>query len=351
MDLSIAEFHNIEDFTDTPTGKLLQRFPKPVREHPETNALAHLVMTKSAGAEIRFVTDAPRVRLCLSALESDSRIYVFRGDFIHAEHIVPAGKTKWLLLESPVAFSYFTENRFAKSRFAPTVWRIWLGRESVVFGGLDTLGFPVRPPSPEEKPATRWLAYGSSLTMGANSFFQPGCYTEQTARQLGIDVLNLGMGGSCHFEPHLADYFANRKDWDFATLRAGCNMIGTYEPEEYKRRLEYFLQTLTAQTPHRPIAVIGLSTDLLHFAKEHKIWQHHTLAYCKINEDLAARFPSVHFWEKNDLMPDHLLYTTDFIHPDDAGHSQIATNLATKLRNSGIAPASRLPEKNEKHSS
>lgn len=340
MIFSDLEFHNVSELKDFPAGKLLQRFPQPVREHPATNDLARLVMTKSAGAEIRFFSTAPRIRIAITAMEKDAKVYAFRGDYIHSETTIPAGQTKWLLLETPAPLlhSYFTGERFENSRFSNGLWRIWCGRESLLFSGIDTFGSPLRPPLPHEKPATRWLAYGSSLTMGSNALFEPACYTEQTARLLGIDVLNLGMGGSCFLEPHLADFIAERNDWDFLTARLGCNMIGIFEPDEYRRRLLYFLQTISSAHPHRPLVIIGLSKNTLHFHSEQKIWQQHTAAYADINEALAKDFPSVHFWSASDLMPDHRLFSTDFIHPDDAGHSQIATHLASKLRSASILP-------------
>ena len=332
------EFHNVSELEPTSGGFLLQRFPADVRRHEAMNELGRLVMTKAVGSEIRFVTPARRVRVSFSALEEPSPIYVFRGDFFHRGYTISAGATATFLLERPVALDYFTDERYANCRFSPAMWRIWCGRESTVFGGLDAFGAEVRPPKPGEKPALRWLAYGSSYTMGGNAVFQPGGYAEQTARILGVDVLNLGMGGSCHLEPHVVDYIASRDDWDFATLRVGENMIGVIEPDEYRRRLEYALNILHAGKPGKPVFIIGLSTSHIRLNRELNIWQEHTIAYHDINTEVAARHPEAVLLRAGDLLPDHRLICTDMIHPDDLGHLQIATNLAAALRKSGRLP-------------
>jgi len=332
------EFHNVSELEPVAGGFLLQRFPAGVRRHEGTNELGRLVMTKAAGAEIRFVTPAKRVRVSFSALEEPSLVYVFRGDFFHREHMIPAGGTACFLLERPAALDYFKDERYENCRFSPGMWRVWCGRECTVFGGLDTFGAWVRPPESGEKPGLRWLAYGSSYTMGGNAIFQPGCYAEQAARILGVDVLNLGLGGSCHLEPHVMDHIASRNDWDFATLRVGGNMVGEIDPEEYRRRLEYALSTLHARRPGKPVFIIGLSTSQIRLHREIKIWQEHAIAYHDIDSELAARHPEVVLLRTGDLLPDHRLYCTDMDHPDDLGHLQIATNLAAAIRRSGRLP-------------
>lgn len=331
------EFHNVVELSPAVGGLALQRFPRDVREHPQMNELGRLVMTKAAGAEIRFVTGGSRLRIALSALEEEARYYVFCGDFFHSELRVPPGETRHLLLERPLAPGYFTPARFSSCRFSPSQWRVWCGRSAAVFGGLESFGYEVRPPRPDEKPSVRWLAYGSSLTMGGNAVFQPGAYAGEAARHLGVDVLNLGMGGSCHLEQHVADHIAARTDWDFATLRVGCNMIGEFAPQEYRRRLEYALATILTVHPQKPLIVIGLSSKLLPFNREMKIWQDHTRAYEEINGEMAKQFPKVHFLSASDLMPDFNLLGSDMLHPSDAGHAQIGRNLAEVIRSTGIS--------------
>lgn len=341
MNIEHCELHNIEELEDRgPLGRLVHRFPRAVREHPDTSDLGRLVMQKALGSEIRLVTPAPRIRISLGALEQDNQVVVLKGDFVVGHHIVPAGRELHLLVNRPESYGYFTPAYFQGCRFHPDVWRIWMGQEVTRLLGLDTLGSPLRPPRPEEKPRRRWLAYGSSFTMGGGAGNQFNNYVNIASRLLGVDGLNLGLGGSCLCERHVADYLAARRDWDFCTLRVGTNMLGLVEPDEYRRRVEYLLDTVLAGQPGKPVVFIGLGLATLPLHREHKIWQEHAAAYHRLNQEiLGARrtVPNLFHCTQDDLMPDHTLVRADQLHPDDLGYFTIATRLAERLRQWGIA--------------
>lgn len=335
------EFHNVVELQSRGSSGLhLQRFPAAIRHHPLMNELGRLVMQKAIGAEIRFATNAPRIRISLGALEEDNQVVVLLGDHAISHHRVPAGQTVHLLINRPPAFDYFVPEYFRGCRFAPTIWRIWMGQECALFHDLDTFGHEVRPPQPEEKPRSRWLAYGSSFTMGGGAFNHFNNYVDLAARLLGVDGVNLGMGGSCLCEPHVADYLASRDDWDFCTLRIGCNMIGVVEPDEYRRRVAHLLDVLEAKQPGKPVLFIGLGAERVDLHRTIGIWQEHTRAYAQINRELLAERrdrPHLHACTREALMPDPKLVRADHGHPDDLGHFTIATHLAELLHNLGIA--------------
>ena len=52
----------------------------------------------------------------------------------------------------------------------------------------------------------------------------------------------------------MADYIAGRDDWDFATLEMGINMIGDFDVEEFRSRVEYFIPKIG-----KPILINGYS--------------------------------------------------------------------------------------------
>ena len=339
------KFHNVEELQDRgPLGRLLQRFPERVRHHPETNDLARLVMTKALGSEIRFVTPAPRIRISVAALEQDNQVVILKGDFVVGYHRIPAGQTVHLLVNRPETFDYVRPEYFQSGGFSPEVWRIWSGQECMLFLGLDTLGAPVRPPLPAEVPRTRWLAYGPSFTMGGGAHSHFNNYVDTASRLLGVDGINLGLGGSCHAERHVADYLAGRTDWDFCTLHIGVNMVGIIDPAEYRRRVEYLLDTLAARHPNKPILFIGLGTRRLPFNREIKIWQEHNAAYAVIDREIMSARKDrtrLHHCTEDDLLPDHTLLRSDLLHPDDLGYFIIATRLAERLQKLGLVDRSR----------
>ncbi len=333
-------FHNVEELQDRgPLGLHLQRFPARVRQHPETNELARLVMQKAMGSEIRFVTEAPRIRISVAALEQDNQVVILKGDFAVGHYRIPAGQTVHLLVNRPETYDYVRPEYFQDCRFSPEVWRIWSGQEGMLFLGLDTFGADVRPPMVTEVPRARWMAYGSSFTMGGGAFSHFNNYVDIAARLLKVDGINLGLGGSCHAEFHVADYLATRTDWDFCTLRIGINMIGVIEPPEYRRRVEYLLDTLAARQPDKPVLLIGLGLQRIRHSREIKIWQKHTLAYHQINqeimEDRKGR-ANLHFCTEDDLSPNPTLVRADQLHPDDLGYFVIASRLADRLQALGL---------------
>lgn len=66
----------------------------------------------------------------------------------------------------------------------------------------------------------RILFYGSSITNGASPTLYHLSYIQQAARHLKADSLNQGLSGACLYQPEVADYLAERVDWDMIGLSA-----------------------------------------------------------------------------------------------------------------------------------
>jgi hypothetical protein len=90
--------------------------------------------------------------------------------------------------------------------------RIQFDGADILLQDIDPLDWKLRPPRPKEKPALKWLAYGSSIT-NADEFGYPLV----AAQLLPADVMNKGLSGSCHIESEIADWSASL-EFDFATL-------------------------------------------------------------------------------------------------------------------------------------
>jgi lysophospholipase L1-like esterase len=202
---------------------------------------------------------------------------------------------------------------------------------------LGVSGAAVRPPEPGETPALTWLAYGSSITHGfsAPRLAQP--YIHCAARCLGIDVLNLGFGGSCHAEPELADHFAARDDWDFATLELGINLIGHSMPEEeFARRVGHLADALTARHPAKPVFLITVFPVHNDLRPEGDPSRARTERFRQVVRDAhaarRARCPNLHLLEGADILDDWTGLTVDLCHPSEYGHARMGLRLADRLR-------------------
>jgi hypothetical protein len=160
------------------------------------------------------------------------------------------------------------------------------------------------------------------------------CYAQLTARHLGVDLLNMGFGGACHCEGALADFFAAKEDWDFATLELGINMRSSFEPDEFAQRAQYLIDQLLNDGTHRPIILITpFITGLDHASpcpleisrqRDYEKWMRQ-----RVEDDSSGRLFLV---EGTELLSELSMLCADMVHPDPYGHVMISQRLASAMR-------------------
>lgn len=340
-------FHNVAELeeADGLPGRILQRFPKEVR-----NGLGHgsyergrFIAQASTGCEIRFVTDAEMIRITLSATVEDGDVVVYNGDYFHSMHRLRTGVTETLQLDKPALFGMMKPEVLEQGRFSPHVWRIVISRNyypglafQAAFHRLETFGHEVRPPRSEELPARTILAYGSSITHGSGATVHHNAYIQQTARRLGADVMNKGLGGACLCEKGIADYLIHHGGWDMATLELGVNMREMFTPDEFEERARYLVEGMLAHHPGKPVALIsifpnsadGMKDDSHSLAVANRTFNERLLS---IYRDLSAEHPHLHFVEGRSILTDFSALAVDLIHPSDYGHTLMGQHLAEAL--------------------
>lgn len=335
MEYAGVTFHNISEIEERSglPGVHLRRMPAAVSER--LSSLGQLNSQFAIGSEIRFVTPANRCRLYLSAMEAEATVLIYHGDRYRMFYRLQPGETTCLNLAMPESLASEEAAALKSNRFAPQVRRVMIHAIDLVFHRLDTFGHPVRPPRPDEVPARCWLAYGSSITMGCGDVYAGFSYPQLTARRLGVDVLNMGLGGACLCEPAIADFFASRQDWDFATFEVGVNMADVpYSTEEFESRVQYLVDTVAKAHPEKPIVLITPFTN----------WRH--VLPCP--PDVAARYrdyadtlrrlgsgkpwPNVSVIEGREILQNTDGLSTDLVHPSTYGCIEMAENLAAVLR-------------------
>jgi len=331
-----VELHN---FTEVDKweggGEILYRIPRAVREH--LNPRGRFVAEESAGCEIRFVTDAPTCHVYLSIVRGSGDLLIFRGSQVHAFMRIEPGSVQSIELVLNERYGLPTEDALG-GPFAPNVWRIQIGRSLPVFIKVEAHGYAIRPPKPAEKPAKTWLAHGSSITNSGAASIHQTCYVQQGAARLGVDVLNLGMSGSCHCEKEMADHIAERADWDFATLELGVNMRFEFTPEEFRQRAQYMVETILDKNPGKPVALITAFTNAMHYPKEEDLTCRNQRGYDEALREIVSKDTSgqLHLFEGREILKDFTGLTCDMIHPSDFGHIQMGENLAGMLRAIGV---------------
>lgn len=334
-------------------GIVLQRYPRRIRDRlgTEKNRSGRIKSRSAAGCEIRFVTSSESVLVTLAGVDADAYVSVYNGDFHHSTHRIPMGVATTLRLTKPDAARVRPE-LFQKRRFFHDVWRLFVERGpspdalySIELLDIDALGNEIRPPRADEVPSVRWLAYGSSITHGSGASFHHNCYVQYAAQKLGVDVLNMAIGGACLCEPELADYFASR-EWDFATLELGVNMRELFSAEEFERRARYMIRRLSESRPEAPIFLIDIYPNGDDYAADPDAPR--AVANNRFRQILweiyqQAAGPNLHFLKGSGILTeiDHLDY--DLIHPFDHGHFSMGYHLAQKLDGILRNTALRLP--------
>lgn len=322
------EFHNTPAPEPSPTGSgwILPRYPR--QAYDTFASPGFLTGQESTGVELRFVTDARHLRVFLSPMNQTSDVTVFKGDFQHTTHTLAPGVVHCIQLTPPDNLATIRPEALRTS-FSPDVWRVALDRGTLVFHGIDTFGRPLRPPTAAEKPAVRWLAYGSSITHSNRNG-----YPQLAARRLGVDVQNKGQSGSCYIDPAAIEFIAAECDWDILTLEMGINLRPVITADDFEARARRMVARCVEAKPGRPVVLITLFRN----AADHLIAPDESTAkQTAFNEILRAiarenRDRNVHLVEGTDIVTDLTLLSTDLVHPTDRGHARMAENLAAFLK-------------------
>ncbi|MFH5181869.1 SGNH/GDSL hydrolase family protein [Paenibacillus sp. TAB 01] len=242
-----------------------------------------------------------------------------------------------LQLDAPERFDDVIPERLNNRAFRSNVWRIFFDRYSAVFYGIESFGFAVRAPYPEEIPRLTLLAYGSSITQGAGALANYNCYVQQAARRLEIDALNLGLSGSCYCEPELADHLAGRNDWDIAYLELGVNMRSVFTVEQFQARSAYLLDRMIELQPEKPIFLTTMypnRASYFHANASIPKLQEDEKRFNEVLESYCAnkRHAQLHLLDGREIMSDFVSLTSDLIHPSDYGHMLMGEQVARLLR-------------------
>jgi len=328
------ELHNVAEVHPASGGDgvRLQRYPEAVRIHLTEGGQGRALNPDNA--EIRFLSDGSATRVTLSS-EGETNAMLFYGDFDARQRFVITSKPTTIEISPPgQRLQQLDPSYWHSLNFSPYVCRLILGRRRqapLVFHGIE--GQNVRPPKPEEVPSLRYLAYGTSITHGADAEAPHLTYAAQTAWHLGADLINLGLGGSAHCEPELADYIAQRDDWHIATLALSVNMQG-FPLDRFYERVSYMVNTVAGQNQDKPVACITLYTYYRDLGIE-TTGPHGTAEeYRQALRDAVAAYPhdNVHLIEGTEILTDIRGLTLDLIHPGSNGMIQMGHNLAKELK-------------------
>ena len=327
-----VELHNIAEVHEVPgrEGVRPQRVPESVRVHLNQGAQGR--MLSPACAEIRFVSEGESAEVTLSSGATTTAV-LFHGPYKFRDHYSITNETVTITIPRRPRLDMLKREFYEDMPFWPCVTRLMMAGEAVFFHGVEG---DVRPPKAEEIPKLRYLAYGTSITHGGAASAPHLCYAAQTARRLGADLVNLGVGGTAFCEKELADYIGSREDWDIATLALSVNMMaGRFSLEEFYDRVSYMVNTVAGSNTKRPVACITLFPHFRdfgeQFANENDVGTAEDFREALRRAVRECPHPNAHLIEGREVLKDMGGFTPDLIHPSDNGMINMGENLARKL--------------------
>ncbi|MBR7741750.1 lipase [Phycicoccus sp. BSK3Z-2] len=126
--------------------------------------------------------------------------------------------------------------------------------ELVALGALRT-DAPVAPVPPQH--GRRWVHHGSSISQGSNAADPSDAWPVLAADLAGLDLTNLGFGGSAMLDPFVARTMRDLPA-DLLSVAAGINIVGgdTMRMRTFVPLLHGFLDTLRDGHPDTPLLVV-----------------------------------------------------------------------------------------------
>ncbi|MEU4194444.1 GDSL-type esterase/lipase family protein [Kribbella sp. NPDC026611] len=103
-----------------------------------------------------------------------------------------------------------------------------------------------------------WLHHGSSISHGSNATHPTGTWPALAATQAGVDLINLGFGGSALLQPFIARTIRDTPA-DLISLKLGINVVNAdgLRLRTFTPAVHGFLDTIRDGHPHTPLLVIS----------------------------------------------------------------------------------------------
>ncbi len=316
-----AGLHNVADTRQTDEGLRISRLP--YRLLPSLNETARLRAERGACSELRFNLKGEAAVLTMQTEEEPGILEIYNGPFLHSWHIIGTQPTTITITPPERQPDIHQASLSQRLPFDPLLYRLILPWKWISV--LHDLTGDIAPPRIGQVPPVRYLAYGSSITNGAAATRPTGMWAMRTAQNLGVDLINLGLGGSAHCEPQLADYIAGRRDWNFATLELGINMVNWASLEEFENRATYFVNAIAKAHPEKFIFCLDMFPFWRDLDPDDTKPLEYREAVRRIVEDIQS--PYVIHIDARSLLPGWDNLTSDMIHPSPAGMEIIAANL------------------------
>jgi lysophospholipase L1-like esterase len=201
---------------------------------------------------------------------------------------------------------------------------------------VDFQGVEINPESrfeaPPARPATRYLAYGDSITHGFTASAVDKSYAFLVAQKKGWQIINLGLGGRASNVSD-ARVVTSLKADVISVLMGANDWQGAGPLERYRSNMMGFFDVIRAAQPNVPIYYL---TSLWVAPSWNPKGQVADLeSYRQVAREIVAarKDPNLHLVEGPELIDhDAALFDATPVHPNDKGFAQMAERLAAQMR-------------------
>lgn len=145
--------------------------------------------------------------------------------------------------------------RFADLAEGDKLVELWLPHtEAVELVELRTDG----PVAPVTDSGRRWIHHGSSISQGSNATTPARTWASLAARLGGVDLRNLGVGGSCLVDPFMARVIRDTPA-DLVSVKLGINVVNAdaMRMRAFVPAVHGFLDTIRDGHPTTPLLLVS----------------------------------------------------------------------------------------------
>lgn len=323
------EFHNVEELEKTEKGYKMSRLPRNVAEKLDCGICSKTSFL-STGVELRFRMPENEVKLYLRVnQEVEAQVaYIYFGSFQggwNCSSAVIGTEETVITIRYPenleVLVNVAKENNLP---FNPYLVRVLLPYGTCYYMGKEG---KTEVPHVEDVPEERYLAYGSSITHGSLALGTPSTYPFRIAQHMRCDYINQGYAGSAFIEKPMAEYIVSRKDWTFASVELGINLLGkTLTDGEFEDRVKEFLQILAADG--RKVFVTDIFTYLGEPQERGEVFRAIVRKYAEAN--------GLIYTPGKEILSQRTHISADLVHPSVEGIRDIAENWGNIMMSYGM---------------
>jgi len=327
MNYQNVELYNTVELLapDNGVGKYMTRLPDELRKTLNPAALGNALC--SAGSEVRFNVEGKSATVTLSS-DGLGMAEVFQGNFHVSWQMIGPQPTEFKV-SLPENIDFLEKVSKEKGLpFDPRLTRIILPIYTPI--RFISAEGETSVPKKSQTPKTKYLTYGSSITHGASALRPTGSYAMRTAQRLGVDLVDLGFGGGAYCESQIADYMADRRDWDFASLELGINMVGGFSTEEFTERVNYLIERIAKAYADKWVFAI----DIFTYADDYNPAAKKQNEFRRAVRNAVRRLdmPNLVHVDGRKILKDTSGLTFDLVHPAAAGMEEMASNLSSLIR-------------------